>query len=243
MSPSVRLWSIAALSSLIGLGCSLLNSGSRVLLSVKAYSDPEAELAPPLVFAFENLGQTTGGVLAEKELQGLVRERLSRIGFVERSNSEQTADLIVAVSGFIGPHDRYVPPSSIWIPVPSTSEATTRSTATSSYSGYRGYGSAHANSVSTTTTRSTDYVPVTTGGYTERSQVRIVHLSMALTANGGASFELAWEGSVDSEGPSDDLMLVAPYMLDELFSEFPRRSGRPTSRSVAIPPSARKATR
>jgi len=56
----------------------------------------------------------------------------------------------------------------------------------------------------------------------------------------GVKLEQVWTGEVDSSGSNAALLVVAPWLLDELLGEFPVRTGKPTSRAVIWNPPKNK---
>src|SRR6266478_1813251 len=90
-------------------------------MNVKAYSDPDRP--PQGIKSFRtiavNMCQTNE--LLEKQILSLVRQRLEARGLLF---DETNPDALVAVSCYIGPFDQYVPPATIYWPMPNTSTST-----------------------------------------------------------------------------------------------------------------------
>lgn len=215
----LRICASVLLMALLGQGC----ASSFIDMNVKAYSDPEKSPPTARSFTVVPLGLTMKDPLLEKELLFLVKQRLLAKGLVY---DEQKPDVLVALVGYIGPFERYVPPSTFYWPMPSSTSSTTNVLGT--------VGSTSVSGTSTTTSSGTKYVPITRQGYTVTQYYRNIQVVMgerALTG-GEAKVDVVWSGEVDSSGGSADLVVVAPTLLDQLLAEFPRRTGSPTTRRV-----------
>jgi hypothetical protein len=216
--------------------CVSLAGCRRIHMNVKAHMDPSA-ITPGMTYRFLKFGKTTGGALAEKELQGIIRSRLNERGFREVGDNE--ADLILGVTGFIGPFEQYVPATTTYIPIPSKQTSTTTGTATGDYSDWVGNDYVHGRSTvrgnSTTTTTGTDYVPYHVGAHTVVQYYRnIALIALRTPRTAGEEPQIVWQGEVDSSGEGPSLMEIAPYLIKELLMEFPRRSGQSVQRVVRM---------
>jgi hypothetical protein len=207
---------------LLGLAVALASCApSRLYMNVQASMDPEVPITPGATFA-----TVTGSMkddLLERELLAMVKERLVAKGL--RFQPEHP-DLYVAVSGYLGSEDRYIPPQTIYIPTPTTATQAT------SFSG--GVGAVPVYGTATTTASGTSYLPITRPGRTRTEYLRRLDVLVArpVAVNGKVAAQSIWQGQVSSGGATGDLALVAPALLDELLTEFPRRSGRPAQRTV-----------
>jgi hypothetical protein len=199
-------------------------------MNVKAYIDPDK---PPLIscsFSAVSIGATEDPLL-EKELLHLVKSRLISMGM---STDDSSPDLLVGLSAYIGSYDSYIPPSTVYWPIPSTS---TRRTTTAGL-----IGEYSVSGTVVTKQQEMKYVPVTTPGYTLTQYYRVINIYFAHADTTGSDVktQLIWSGSVDSSGKESDLLKVAPPMIDELLGEYPERSGKPTIRTITWPPTDRK---
>jgi hypothetical protein len=207
---------------LVLVGCASAGP-NRIQMNVQALSDPEYSITAGSSFTTVRIGSTKNELL-EKELLFLVRSRLEAKGLRYDDNSP---DLFVVVSGFMGSHDQYIPPSTVYIPIPGSTTQTTR--VSGNAGGVPIYGTA------TSTTTGTDYIPITRKGHTETQYVRIIDVLVArpVENEGKITAQPVWSGRVESAGSTGDLLLVASTLIDELLTEFPRRSGRDPRRVVS----------
>lgn len=220
-------YGVALLGLVLVCGCAEM-MGTSAYMNVTAYPDPERPIVAPKRFATVVVGQTTGGPMLEKNLLALVKERLVAKGFVY---DESDPELVVALTGFIGPFEEYVPPSTTYWPMPTS---TTSRTQGSAYGSDGSYASGNA----TTQTQGTQYIPITRNGYTVTQYYRAIDVMVASVRHDPDSVrvEPVWTGSVTSSGSTGDLLTIAPVLLDELVGEFPARTGKPSARQVLVPP-------
>jgi hypothetical protein len=211
------------------VGCASAGRPNHIEMNVQAFADPEISIAQGSSFATVLTGATKDELL-EKELLFLVRSRLEAKGL---RYEEKAPDFLVAVSGFMGSYDKYVPPSTVYSPIPGSITQTTN--VNGNAGGVPIYGTA------TSTTTGTSYIPISRRGYTHAQYTRIIDILVAKPVNrdGKAAVQSVWSGRVESTGDTGDLLLVAPPLVDELFTEFPRRSGRDPRRSVKWHPPSR----
>ena len=213
---------------------------NRLEVSVQAFVDPGLSIPPGSTFATVPNDKAQNRLL-EKELLALVRARLEAKGL---RYDETKPDFLVAVSGYLGgygdPFPRFTdyfpsaaapaiqtpditgsaeaaPP--VAEPQPSTPPSTTTSTAPSP-SPNRGEGRNRRRG-----SRMMQYNPL---------YIRIIDVFVGkrVGGEGRAAAESVWAGRAQSTGATEDLALVAPPLLDELFTEFPKRSGRDPHRVV-----------
>ena len=208
-------------------------SPNLIKMNVKAYIDPDK---PPLnycSFSAVSIGATEDPLL-EKELLHLVKTRLIAMGM---SNDDSSPNLLVGLSAFIGSYDTYIPPSTVYWPIPS---APTRRTMAAGI-----IGEYSVSGTVVTKQHETKYVPVTTPGYTLTQYYRVINIyfAQADTTRADDKVQVIWSGTVDSSGQESDLLKVAPPMIDELLGEYPQRSGKPTIRTTTWPPTDRKSLR
>lgn len=220
----MRLGPSVLLVSLLAQGCA---TGNFIEMNVKAYSDPERSPASVRTFAVVPVGLTMKDPVLEKELLYLVKQRLVARGLVY---DEQNPDVLVALAGYIGPFEHYVPPSTFYWPMPTSGSSTTNVAGT--------VGATSVSGTATTTTSGTSYVPFTRPGYTVTQYYRNIQVIMGerVATPGEAKVNILWSGTVDSSGSSADLLVVAPTLLDQVLAEFPRRTGAPTARRVPWTP-------
>jgi len=203
---------------------------SSVEMVVRAYADPSA--GSVRTFGFVPSDQTTGGELAERELRASVRTLLVAKGLSEASGG-QAPDVSIQVSGQVQSQEQYIPPSTHYKP----KTVTTTTTTTSDPPDPQKMGKPELGmgdpkpTTTTTTTEHTEMVPVTKPGHTETTYYRHIAIQMFRTTPGQ---DPVWSGDVESRGTEPDLMVVAPTLLKELLSEFPRRTGKPAERSAAL---------
>src|SRR2546422_118207 len=214
-----RLLAVVVCLGLMVLGCT---QSETYEMTVTAYPNPDAEVVAGQHFATVVIGQTRGGELLEKNLLALVRKEMEEKGFVY---DKQSQELLVALTGFIGPRENYVPPSTIYWPMPTRSSSSTTGSA---------YGSGgYAIGWAPTTTQGTQWVPVTRPGYTRVDYYRRldVLVGQLVTEADSNRVDLMWTGTVESAGYAGDLLEVAPVLVNELFTEFPKRSGKGSTRT------------
>ena len=218
MSPA-RGGSLAA-AALLSACASL--PANYVEMNVQAFSDPEHRIESGASFATVVLGVAKNELL-EKELLYLVKERLVARGFVY---DESDPDFFVGATGFIGSFEEYVPPSTVYFPLPGSTTTTT----TGAVGGVP-FGA-------TSSTTGTQYMPITRPGYNQTQYYRVIDVIVAepIEQGGQLSVRALWRGRADSNGNTGDLLIVAPVMLDELLSEFPQRTGRDPRRVVGWQP-------
>lgn len=190
-------------------------AASYIDINVQAYSDPEIEIAAGSSFATVPLG-AMGNDLLERELLGLVRQRLEARGY---RYDEQAPAYVVGVSGFMGSKDEYIPPSTIYLPIPGSETQTGTFTGTAGNVPVRG---------TVTSAGQPSYVPLTTPARSVSLYTRIIDVAVAqiVVDDGKSTTRAAWSGHAQSTGRTGDLLVVAPSLLDELFGEFPRRTGQ-----------------
>ncbi|SRR6266568_387794 len=217
---------LAVVLASLAQGCA---TGGFIEMSVKAYSDPERSLTSIRTFAVVPVNLTMGNPLLEKELLYLVKQRLVARGLtvVEWSPGDgRNPDVLVSLAGYMGPFEQYVPPSTFYLPVPTSSTSTVRSNSPI----IARPGEVAVAPSATVTTQSTSYVPISRGGYTVTQYYRNIQVFVAEPA--AEKFNVLWSGAVESSGGTADLLVVAPTLLDQLLAEFPRRTGVPTFRRV-----------
>jgi hypothetical protein len=209
----------------LAVAATLVGGCVPMYMSVVGYPNPDLPILPQQRFVTISIGSTIGGDLLEKNLLAVVRNELETRGFVY---DEQNPDLVVGVVGYIGPFEYYVAPSTVYWPMP------THQTSTSSGSAYGGGVSVYGRS--TTRTRGQQWVPITRPGGVETAYYRRIDVLVGEVVEGvdSAKVELAWTGHVESSGRTSDLLTVAPILVNELFTEFPKRSGRAPERRRII---------
>jgi hypothetical protein len=200
------------------IGC----AASRIEMDVKSYSDPERDLTQSKRFKLAPIDQKNP--LLEKELLFMIKQRLIDKGFIENNDNP---DFLIVLSSYCGPFQYYVPPTTLYLPqyVPGQ---------TKTYTGW--IGDAYYFGTEKTKGK-VESVPYTTGGYTETAYYRNITLFLVdvPTLIKNQALQLIWQGQVESSGSTSDIKVVAPYLLDELLSEFPKPSGKPNVRSVFWP--------
>jgi hypothetical protein len=190
-----------------------------IIMDVKAYSDPEEDLF--VVKRFKLAPINRENPLLEKELLFMIKNRLMRKGYIY---NEINPDFLVAINFYCGPYQYYVPPTTLYLSSYVPGE-------TKTFSGTIGGTYFQGSEVSP---GYYENVPYVTGGYFQTAYYRNIQLYFVdhneLVQN--KKIKLIWMGEVDSNGSNSDIRIVAPYLLNELISEFPEKSGKPNKRSV-----------
>jgi hypothetical protein len=186
-----------------------------ITVNVRAQIDPEWPAnVTGATFDLVRLQTGTTEELLEKEILFYVRDRLLRKDLVF---SERFPALLVAISSYIGPYEEYVPPSTFYFPMPTNTTTTT-----------------NAGHTATSTVQGAQYVPVHREGYARVRYHRSITLFVGQPKADSSGVVPVWQGTVESDGEIADLMAVVPTMVRHLLTEFPRRSGYPPQRTVAL---------
>jgi hypothetical protein len=219
----------AILAAVSALAFSCASTGPRLEMNIEAFSDPEAPIQLGSTFAVVSTG-LSGNDLLEKELLYLVKQRLLQKGM---KFDDANPQYLVGVVGKMTSSQEYVPPRTAYFPLPGTTTSTTNTWGT--------VGSIPVSGTSTTSAPTTTYVPITSGGYTRQDFHRVIEILVAKPAPGSPEREVrpVWSGRVISTGSTGDLLLVAPPLLDQLLTEFPRRSGLNPQRVISWAPPGR----
>lgn len=177
-------------------------------ITVRAYPDPDRDLTQVKTLAFDRPGQQNYLLAKElvRQLTGLLLERGYKI-------VEENPDVLVSLDFFIGRRDQYTPPNALQINLTGKSWPV----------GPVGWASGGP----------TSSVP----GQDKPSYFRVIRVYFLdySALSGGQELPqppLVWAAEAESEGSSGDLREVAPMMLAQLLSEFPRPSGRAMSRLI-----------
>ena len=214
----VLLWGSLGLlcCSILVLGCASAQT-PQVLMNVRAYPDPEYDLAGLKRFDIVQIDSLNP--LLEKQLLFLVSDSLVGRGYI---HDKAQPEFLVALSQYCGRFSEYVPPQIVYVPVYSPGTTT-------NYSGY--FGNTYVSGQSKTSGILSS-VPVTTGGGTITQFYRSITLFFVDRSKLGKSESLpqVWTGTADSEGSTSDILLIAPYLVSQLLGEFPTRSGLPSER-------------
>ncbi|MBW8877974.1 MAG: DUF4136 domain-containing protein [Acidobacteria bacterium] len=234
---------LSLLAVLVGCASAGNNSGAntnKLEVNVQAFVDPGLSIPPGSSFATVPIDKAENKLL-EKELLALVRERLEAKGL---RYDETKPDFLVAVAGYLGgygdPFPRFtdyfpsaaapaiqspditgsaeVPPPAAGTQ-PSAPPSPTTSPAPSPSPGREDVRNRRRGS------RTFQYTPL---------YIRIIDVFVGkrVGGEGRAAAESVWAGRAQSTGATEDLALVAPPLLDELFTEFPKRSGQDPHRVV-----------
>ena len=151
--------------------------------------------------------------LQEKELLHIVKNHLTSKGYVY---SEKHPDFVVSIDFAIDP-----------VQVSGTTFMSTSTPGTTSTtSGYLGSGTPSYFSATTTTPGQTQMVPIP---YSDIAYHRAITINF--TSPEGIPL---WRGEAESTGSKSDLLVVAPYLIKELLTEFPRKTGKKTGRYVPV---------
>lgn len=199
-------------------------TGGFVIMDVAAYPNPQQPIELVKTFQVVPIGKCNENELLEMNILDLVRQGLESKGL---RHTDQTPDALLGVTCYVGERSQYVPPTTIYWPVPTTT------TTTSSGSGSVG-GVPYSGTGSSTSTQ-TRMVPLTRSGYTATDYFRRFSiLAVRPTASAAEKAEPLWSGEVESYGSNSDFLIVAPYFINQLLGEFPRRSNLPTTRRVPM---------
>jgi hypothetical protein len=201
-----------------------------IQMNVKAYKDPDNPPKSTDSFCTVSLGATEDPLL-EKELLHLVKARLIEMGF---SYDEKDPAILVGLTGFIGPYEKYIPPTTYYWPLPNSSSSRTV------LAGAIGEQSLIANVV--TRENEIRHIPIARPGSIQTEYYRVIHVYFGKvdTLQAKAKVKLIWSGTVESAGQNADLLHVAPAMINELLDEYPERSGKPTYRTYEWPITAKR---
>ncbi|HEX3557346.1 MAG TPA: DUF4136 domain-containing protein [Thermoanaerobaculia bacterium] len=236
MNKAILLSLLAVLVGCASTGKSSGANTNKLEVNVQAFVDPGLSIPPGSSFATVPIEKAQNRLL-EKELLALVRARLEAKGL---RYDETKPDFLVAVSGYLGGYGEPFPRFTDYFPsaaapaiqspditgsaeaappVAETQPSAPPSPATSPAPGRedvrnrrRGY-------------RATQYTPL---------YIRIIDVFVGkrVGGEGRAAAESVWAGRAQSTGATEDLALVAPPLLDELFTEFPKRTGQDPHRVV-----------
>src|SRR5436305_3452347 len=228
---------LSLLVALAGCASAGNNSGAnanrrenRLEVSVQAFVDPGLSIPPGSTFATVPNDKAQNRLL-EKELLALVRARLEAKGL---RYDETKPDFLVAVSGYLGGYGDPFPRFTDYFPsaaapaiqtpdITGSAEAAPPvaepqpSTPPSSMPN-RGEGRNRRRG-----SRMMQYNPL---------YIRIIDVFVGkrVGGEGRAAAESVWAGRAQSTGATEDLVLVAPPLLDELFTELPKRAGQDPQR-------------
>lgn len=210
------------LLAVISAGCA-----PQLVVRLKAYHDPDRSPQSVATFQLAPQGFCQQSELLEKILLRLVADRLQAKGIREVADH---GEAMVTLRCEIAAVQQYVPPKTYYVPV--TSQSTTESSTTGNI------GTTPIKEESSSTTTQTHYVPVTEHGYYVTRQSHRIGVRFAIPPKPGehGPGTSLWEGKVETRTTTTDTLLIAPLLLDELFSEFPVRSGRPLIRTVQWKP-------
>lgn len=203
---------ITILTVLLLAGC-----GSRIQSRVTVFH----ELSPePKTFAFIQLKEQEGS-LEHRRYEELVRSRLVQRGFKEIKLSE--ADYAVGIAYGIG--SQQVTSSYPIFGRTGVSSATT-------YGSVSTYG--NTGTYSGTTTYTPTYGVVGSGVSTSTKYTRRLNLTFydKKYFDEQAKLRAVYEGKVVSEGSTEEISIVMPYLIEALFQEFPGNDG--STRKVTL---------
>ncbi len=213
---NLRLVTVAVVATLGG-GCAIQSNSLQITMDVRARIDPEWKsdifgASFVMIPALEG----TPDELLEKELLHYVSGRLQAKGLMPGTAG---ARFMVGISAFIGPKEEYVPPTTFYWPIPSssTTETTTNTGLTLS-----------------STTHGSQYVPIHRPGYTLVHYFRSITIFLGLPKSDGSGVTPVWQGTAESTGDLSDLLEVAPTLIRNILTEFPRRSGYPSRRTADL---------
>ena len=213
---------IMVLAMLMGLpilaGCV---ESQRVSLSV--FRDTAADLESADTFDVLPVSGNQGErPLAEKQIRDMVGRHLVHLGL---DRDRDRPDLLVQTESSTEQYERYVPPS------------------THTYVEWYSYRSCNCKGRHH---KGCGYVTVpiersyTSGGYSVvrfRHTIRAIIFERAaldLASQAGTEALPVWDGSITTSTKSPDIIETAPLMIDELFREFPNRSGLPSERIIRL---------
>ncbi len=180
-------------------------------MNIRVYSDPDVDLSSYRTYSIDYTNKDNR--LLEKKLFKILESVISnRLETLQLVRSDENPDVLITMDFYTGKKEEYVPPETV---------VTTRveNVWSSSLWGWGGYTP----------------VPITesetTQGYTNVSYYRNIRLNFLdfEQLSGEEPLEvppLIWIGEVESEGYSSDIRIIAPVVLNQLLSEFPKKSGR-----------------
>jgi hypothetical protein len=158
----------------------------------------------------------------ERKLLAMIRERLEAKGL---KYVNKDPDFLVATHFYLGIYEEYIPPTTLVLR-DFNPDVSGRRERDLKNQGYRRTEADRLASEVTKTTRTIDgYVDTK---FYQNIQVYFVRLLDEETV------EISWHGEVDSRNKKNDVLKVAPAMLDELLDEFPEKTGKPDERSISL---------
>ena len=180
-------------------------------MNIMVYSDPDIDLSSYRTYSIDYTN--VDNRLLEKQLFQIVESVFSKeIESPQLIRSDENPDILITMDFYTGKREEYVPPKT----VVTTRVENVWSSALFDWGGYTP-------------------VPITeshtTQGYTNVSYYRNTRLNFLdfKQLNGEKTLEvppLIWVGEVESEGYSSDIRVIAPVVLNQLLSEFSKKSGR-----------------
>ena len=194
-------------------GC---GSTATHMMDVRSYSDPQKVHELVALRTFSVLPVDTYDPLQEKEILYLLRLSLFSRGYVL---VKRNPDFIVSIAFSIDPVQRT---GTKLVPIYTKSTTPSHSGGSGSAGGAFLQGLVQGFADGTPSS----YVPVP---YSEIGY----HRSITVYINSPGGVPL-WQGEVESTGSTSDLLVVAPYLLDELLDEFPQKTGKETRRIIRV---------
>lgn len=178
-------------------------------LAVRAYPDPDRDLAKVKTFAFDRFGQQNYLLAKElaRQFTGMLTERGYKV-------VEENPEVLIVLDFFVGRRDQYRPPNVLQVGL----------TGQSWPIGPAGWASGSGPTVVVPNQDNPVHLRV----------IRVYFLDYSLLRSGQALPQppLMWAAEAESEGSTGDLREIAPAMLMQLLGEFPRPSGHAMSRSI-----------
>ena len=197
--------------------CGILFGCGTIRMNIKTYYDPDIFINPKPKYCLVPVDKENP--LLEKEILAMIRKKFDSMGMKE--DREKPDYYVFAV--YDSKSFQYNKPiSTLYIPQYKPSETTTT------------YGHVGRTPVygASTTQGTWENKPFTYGGGTETAFTRGMNIVFLDAKNAGNSekLETVWRGQALSAGQTEDIRLIAPFLIDEIMNSYPFSTSRSTDR-------------
>ncbi len=193
---------------------------SATKVYVATYEAPRKNLESFKTFSIARINAEDPQI--EREILKQVRSRLEAKG-LHYVNSN--ADFLIAVQFYTGTYEEYIPPTTLRMRDFSPDKTGQRERDRQNLGERRTQADIMRAEVRKKTKTFEGY---THTGYYQNIQVYFVQLPDKKT------MEIVWQGAADTMTDENNLLTIAPFLIDELMSEFPHKSGKPTARKISM---------
>jgi len=195
---------------LFGCGSTSINVKSQSSISSQAYES--------ITFGIVPISREDPEI--ERAILSMIQERLEAKGLVYVNRKP---DLLVATYFYVGIHEEYIPPTTVvWRNFnPDISGRRERDLKN------QGERRTETDRMASEITRSSK----TIDGYVNTKYYQNIQVYFTRMVD-KETVEIVWKGEVDSHNKKNNILDVAPKLLDELLGEFPQKTGKPEVRTV-----------